>query len=359
VAIVSAALIAVLLQSSTATIGLAIGLAAGGVFSNASEIPWIVGTNLGVSLTSLLVGWKSWDGRRLGAATLAARLVIAIPLILLANPILAGLSHMPLSPIQRIAFLQTGFNLIVGLCAIPFLGPIIVGVRYFVAPQPGTEAPKEQKFLDEAALSSPSMALAQATRQIQLMADMVGTILDQYWIAETTRNTDLAKRIQSQDVKIDALNTDLNHYLSRIGEGMSPEDTEWQFTLLAFANELESVGDIIDKHLCDSVLRRAAELVPFSPSDQEILAAVQAKLVKRFQRATAFLSWRDKEAAKEFLDDKEKFNEECRLLEKDHFHRLRTRDHITLGSSPYFLDILNSFRRINSHISSIAYSFEL
>jgi phosphate:Na+ symporter len=150
---------------------------------------------------------------------------------------------------------------------------------------------------------------------------------------------------------------DVSCYLSRIGEGMSQQDTQWQFTLLAFANELESVGDIIDKHLCDSLLKRAAELVVFSQTESDILRQLHEAIGKRLQVAAGFLSWRDTDSAKGFLASKESFNEWCRQLEKEHFQRLRTRDTGTLASSAYFLDMLNSYRRINSHISSIGYAF--
>jgi phosphate:Na+ symporter len=355
--LLAAAFLAVLLQSSTATIGLAIGLIVGGVFPLTTMVPWIIGTNFGVSLTSLLVGWRSLDGRRLGAATLLARIVVAVPVFLLAGSLTAALSHLPFSSSRQLAILQTGFNLLVGLIAVPLLGPITKIVDYLMAPQPGEKDSSREQFLDRNALDSPSLALAQATRQTLVMADRISSMLSQFWTAETTRNTDLAKKIQHEEDQIDEINTSLSDYLSRIGEGMSQQDTQWQFTLLAFANELESVGDIIDKHLCDSLLKRAAELVVFSHAESDILRQVHDTIDKRLQVAAGFLSWRDTDSAKGFLASKESFNDWCRQLEKEHFQRLRTRDTATLASSAYFLDMLNSYRRINSHISSIGYAF--
>ena len=353
-----AGVFAVLLQSSTATIGLAIGLSSGHVFPLEAMVPWVVGTNLGVSTTSLLVGWKSWEGRRLGAASLLARAFVAVPVFLLSSAITLTMGHFSISPFRQIAVLQTGFNLVVGLAAVPLLSPITRCVHYLVAPQPGDDSGQTAEFLDRKALDSPSLALAQATRQTQLMADQISTMLNQYWIAETTRNTDLAKKIEQEEDKVDVFNTSISDYLSRIGEGMSQEDTQWQFTLLAFSNELESVGDIIDKNLCDSVIKRAAELVAFSPTEADILREVHATITKRLQVALGFLAWRDTDSAKEFLAGKEAFTDWCRKLEREHFQRLKTREPATLGSSAYFLDVLNSFRRINSHISSIGYAFE-
>lgn len=357
--LLAASLLAVVLQSSTATIGLALGLAVGGIFPALAMVPWIIGTNLGVSVTSLLVGWKSWEGRRLGASSLLVRAAVAVPILLCSSVVTMALTQLPLSSSRQIAIFQTGFNLLVGILAVPLLEPITRCVRYLVAPQPGDDSTQKPEFLDEKALDSPSLALAQATRQTQLMADQINTMFGQYWIAETTRNTDLAKRIQSEEDKIDSFNTSLSDYLSRISEGMSQTDTQWQFTLLAFSNELESVGDIIDKNLCDSVIKRAAELVSFSAAETEILRQVHETVTKRLQVAMGFLAWRDVASAKEFLAGKDTFNDWCRSLEKEHFVRLKAREPAALGSSAYFLDVLNSFRRINSHISSIGYAFEL
>jgi phosphate:Na+ symporter len=353
----AAAVIAVVLQSSTATVGLALGLLGGGVFPAVAMIPWVIGTNIGVSITSLIVGWQSRDGRQLGAASLFTRIAVAIPVFLAATAITSAISHSSFSPSRQFVVLQTGFNLLVGVLAVPFLGAITRSVHYLIKPQLGESSGTQTDFLDQKALESPSLALAQATRQLQVMADQIRSMLDQYWAAETTRNTDLAKTLQREEDKIDTFNTRICDYLSRISDGMSQEDTQWQFTLLGFANELESVGDVIDKNLCDSIIKRAGELVVFTPAELEILHQVHDAVTKRLQVAIGFLSWRDTDAAKEFLDGKERFNEWCHKLEREHFQRLKTRDPATLGSSAYFLDVLNSFRRINSHVSSIGYAF--
>ena len=350
------AVLAVLLQSSTASIGLSLGLAAGGLFPPAAAVPWVVGTNLGVSFTSLLVGWKHPEGRRLGAASLLARAVVAVPVFLLGMEIWNGVARLGLQPSREIGMLQTGFNLLVGVAAVPFLEPLTAFVRRMLVDD-DAETEEGKTFLDEEALESPSLALAQATRQTQAMVDRIESMLRRYRQAEATRNTDLAKQVQKEDDVIDTYNCDINLYLSRIGEGMGQDDAQWQFALLGFSNELESVGDLIDKHLCDSLIKRAAELVAFTPVEEVVLAQAYETVAKRLRVAAGFLAWRDTDSAKEFLEGKDKFNDWCRHVEKEHFLRLKSGE-AAAGSGAYFLDVLNSYRRINSHISSIGYAFE-
>jgi phosphate:Na+ symporter len=58
-------LLTVALQSSTASIGLGIGLAQSGLLTGATLLPWVLGANLGITLTMMIAGWGSTEGRRL------------------------------------------------------------------------------------------------------------------------------------------------------------------------------------------------------------------------------------------------------------------------------------------------------
>jgi phosphate:Na+ symporter len=66
----STALLALVLQSSTATIGLGLGLAKGGLLSGITLVPWVLGANLGIGLTMLIAGWASLEGRRLALGSI-------------------------------------------------------------------------------------------------------------------------------------------------------------------------------------------------------------------------------------------------------------------------------------------------
>src|SRR5690606_237873 len=78
---VGTAMLAVLLQSSTAAVGLGVGLCASGLLGAGELICWVLGTNVGVGLSSLIVGWRTPDARRLGLANLLTKLSLALPLL--------------------------------------------------------------------------------------------------------------------------------------------------------------------------------------------------------------------------------------------------------------------------------------
>ena len=81
---VSTGLLALALQSSTACIGLGIGLAKGGLVTGAALVPWVLGANLGIGLTMMIAGWASIEGRRLALASILLKTFFAL-LVLLAG----------------------------------------------------------------------------------------------------------------------------------------------------------------------------------------------------------------------------------------------------------------------------------
>lgn len=348
----------VFVQSSTASIGFAIGLSATGLFSAELLVPWVLGANMGIAVTGLAAGWSTLEGKRLAVANLLVKGVIGAPFLLV--PWLSDqlFSIVPGSVARDIAMFHTGFNLLVGFVAIPLVGPITRLVRVLVVPAESTTGlPVVETYLDPQALDSPSLALANATRETLTMADGVKLMLQYFWKGYSVRDLNLSERVQLEDDRADRYCREIKDYLSQIREGMTEEETRWQFALLTFSNELESVGDIIDKNLCDTLRKQTAEGVWLPDEDYAALAELHDRVMARFNVALGLLASRGGSQVKGFVSGKESLNEWCRQMQHAHYERLRTSDSRAVASSAYFLDVLNSFRRINSHITTIGYAF--
>src|SRR5690606_27064507 len=100
----------VVLQSSTAAIGLGIGLCASGLLGAAQLVPWIAGVNTGVGISTLLAGWRTPEGRRLGLANLLAKAALALPLLLLPELAHRLFESLPGDAAQQTATGHTLFN---------------------------------------------------------------------------------------------------------------------------------------------------------------------------------------------------------------------------------------------------------
>jgi len=345
-------------QSSTASIGFAIALSLSGLLGHALIIPWVLGANLGIAVTSLVAGWATLEGKRLATANLGIKLAVALPILLIPAIAEKLFAILPGSDARQIAVFHTGFNLLAGLLAMPFLGPIIRLVRVLVAPpETRSDLPQITSYLDPQALDTPSLALANATRETLQMADGTKQMLLHFWKAHVDRDVNLILRVQQEDDRMDQLYRDIKNYLSRIREGLTEEEVRWQFTLLTFSNELEAIGDLIDKNLCEALRRQTAEGVVLGAEDAAALADLYDKVLARFEMAVGLLTNHGGSQAKTFLAGKETLNEWCRQLQREHYTRLKVGDAAVMASSAYFLELLNNLRRINSGLTTIGYAF--
>ena len=157
---IATALLTVALQSSTASIGLGIGLAQAGLLPGVTMVPWVLGANLGITLTMMLAGWGSVEGRRLAIGSLLIKGFGAI-LILLGSSTLFSLilNILPGAIDRKAANLNTLFNLVLGLMALPLLSPISRLLTFLIESQTIDNSQEPDSYLDPLLLQAPSLAL--------------------------------------------------------------------------------------------------------------------------------------------------------------------------------------------------------
>ncbi len=346
-------------QSSTASIGFALGLSTSGLFSAQLLVPWVLGANVGIGLTALAAGWSTLEGRRLAFANLLAKTALALPLVLLPAVAAEVFALLPSPIMSQTAMFHTGYNLAVGVVFVPLAGPLVRLVRWMIAPAPLPAAglPATESHLDPAVLESPSLALTNAARETLAMSDSVKRMLEYFWKGYEEQNPAMIEQVSHEDDRVDRYYREIKDYLSHVGGGLTPEEAQWHFAMMTFSNELESVGDIVEKSMCDMFRKQRAELVVLTGPDHSVLAELQAKVIKRFAVAQGLLANRGGPGINEFLDEKEEINRWCRDAEQQHYERLRGADPRAITASAYFLDLLDAYRRINSHITSIGYAF--
>lgn len=352
---IAAAGLAVLLQSSTATVGLGIGLAAGGVLPDSLFWIWIVGTNLGLGLTSLLVSSGSLEGKRLGVANLVAKLAVSA-LIIGLLPLTNSATKVSMPVGQRLALMHTAFNLLVAVISLPFVTWLLTVVRKVLVPnRPQGEV--QGSFLDAQALESASIALAHATRESLRMTDTVRNMFQNLWTAYLQRDTAGIKSARAQDDAVDEMHRELILFLSQIGD-LSDFDRKWHSILMSYTSELEAVGDILEKNLSATMLRQVADGISLSSDDMGILTKLYEKTILRFDLMIGLVTTREPATAERILNATDELDAWCSDEKKLHYMRLKSADKQALSTSLCFLDILDGLRRVSDHLSTIAMAFK-
>jgi phosphate:Na+ symporter len=344
------ALLALVLQSSTACIGLGIGLSKAGLVSGITLVPWILGANLGIGLTMMVAGWASVEGRRLALGSILLKGSAAL-LILIGGSSVAScvMTLLPGGMERHAANLNTLFNWIVGLSALPVLTLISRGLSYLVPSQTLEEQDETGVFLDPLLLQTPSLALSQAAREELRILDHLKLML----------RTVCALRLdQSKQAKIGewydrivAIQAALKDYLGQIAdENLRDSDIDRRFNLLDYSQELVIIGMLIKRDLADAAVARS--LKEFQADDLAELENILSRTLERMQKATVLLMTRDVVMANRFIQEKEQISEHYRSVRKRHLERLVPGQNLSTG----LFDLLNCFRRINSHLTAVAYA---
>jgi phosphate:Na+ symporter len=190
-------ILTVALQSSTASIGLGIGLAQAGLLPAVTMVPWVLGANLGITLTKMMAGWGSVEGRRLAIGSLLVKGCGAF-LIFCGGPSLfvTLLDLLPGAIDRKVANLNTGFNLILGLAALPLLSSISRILTFLIESQPIDPSREPDSYLDPLLLQAPSLALNQAAREALRLIDEIKLMLRAVWTMLWSKNLRIVGKVE-------------------------------------------------------------------------------------------------------------------------------------------------------------------
>lgn len=351
---------AVVFQSSTTAIAMAIGLTAANVVSLTAAIAVVAGANVGIAITTLMIGWPGVESRRLGYGSLIAKTTTAL-LVLLALPWITQLveSVRAADTIDRkIALAHTGFNVLQALLFLPAI-PLLVRVLRWLVPDP----PPQQRdvfgtqYINRVVLDEPDLALGQSMREILRVSDLVRHMLDDLWQALKKRNADLAKQVQERDDRVDLLDNEIKAFLSQLsgreGDGAISAEAMRQ---LRYLTELETIGDVIDKNLGQLVLKSVRENVYFSDEGWGELNEFYRMVAENILIAETAFTTRDRVLARRLIRHKEHLSETERRMRDQHFERLRSGMEQSHESSSVHLDILTYLKQINRCVTHVAYT---
>ena len=167
------------------------------------------------------------------------------------------------------------------------------------------------------------------------------------------KNIRLVSKVEEHQRRIEGTQEELKDYLSQISdENLSEEDVDWKFVVLDYSQELTAIGTLIRRDLCDAAIRQIQLNQEPSAEDKEELEALYTRTLERIEKATVILMSREPRLAEEFILEKEQINIQFRRSRKARFEKPLS----VQSASSNVVDMINCLRRINSQLTSLAYS---
>ncbi len=152
--------------------------------------------------------------------------------------------------------------------AVIFIGPLdaVAWLLVRILPEKKQEAdPSAPRYLDEATLETPPLALANAARETLRMGDTVETMLRDVMNALITNDRALVSNVSRLDNVVDKLNEAIKLYVTKLTrDSLDEREGRRAMEIVSFTINLEHIGDIIDKNLCELAIKKIKRRYQFS-----------------------------------------------------------------------------------------------
>ncbi len=345
-------------HSSVAVVLLVISLAYSGFIAPVAALALVLGANLGSAINPLVEGGSLANpvARRLPLGNLINRVVGCALVLPFLQPITEFMGSFYTSPVRLIADFHTLFNVALAILFIIPLPAFAKLLQWLLPPPAAASDPSAPIYLDAAAIGTPSLALTSAAREALHMGDMVETMLRETMVALMTDDRKLVVSIERMDNAVDKLHEAIKLYVTKLTrESLDEREASRAMEIIAFAINLEHIGDIIDKNLMELAAKKIKNRLNFSHEGAAELQAFHRRVIENLKLALSVFISGDVKIARQLIAEKVVIRQAEREASENHLVRLREGRLASIETSSLHLDILRDLKRIHSHICSVAY----
>lgn len=350
----------VIVQSSSAMVGILQALSSTGAMTFELVYPIIMGINLGTCVTTAMVCsiGSSKDAKRTGIVHIVFNTIGTILFMI----VMTILRHMGFfsdlweSVVDSgvIANFQTLFNLITAIVLIPFTG-LLVKIACAFVKDDETEEEKypELAALDKKLMLAPKVALGEVTK---IAVNMASTAKESIELSlEQFKNYDEKHKeiLENNEEKLDCITDGIGNYLIEMSGNIENEsDNRQRNMLMQCTRDIERIGDYAMDF--DEIAKRMHDgELEFSESAQQELAILSDAVLEILRLTIEALESENDYIARRIEPLEEVIDDMVLLLKNRHTKRL-CQGICSINSGLNFMDMLTYFERTADQCSSIA-----
>jgi len=285
-----------ILQSSSATIGVTMALASQGLLNFEASVALILGDNIGTTITAQLASIGASINARRTARAHAIFNVVGVVYIVLFFPFFLKLVIWMTSSLmdigspdllvggerpnigRYIANAHTAFNLVNALFFLIFLGYLVRMTSWLVPEKKGERDLDEfrhTKFIDSRYIDTPDVAIAQARAEVVRMGEAVEKMYDEVVHSLKERKLKELSKWRKREDTIDHLQKEIIQFLVKVVQKpISAEESKEVASLMRMANNLERAGDGIENiaELLEELIEQDLHLSDGGLHDYEVIS---------------------------------------------------------------------------------------
>lgn len=345
-----------LVQSSSASIGILLALASQGMLPLEAALPILYGDNIGTCTTALIssIG-ASKNAQRAAVMHLTFNIIGTLIFALILNrPIMMVVTSIdPTNIARQIANAHTLFNITNVIIQFPFAGLIVKIAERVIPEKPEELELKTTSFIDLRMLNTPSIALKNTIKECLHMGNKAKYSLENSMIALIDKDRDAAFRTFDTEKEINQLERDILEYLIQLSNAaISGEDRAIVDELFNTINDIERVGDHAD-NIAELSMYFIEKDLTFSEESIKDINTMYEKVMKTYEMSLQSM----REGSSELALKVVKMEEQVDIIERScrsaHIYRLNN-SMCNPEAGIIFLDLLSNLERISDHASNIA-----
>ncbi len=345
------------MHSSLTMVLLVMALAAGQAIPMPLAFALVLGANVGGAVAPLTgLANSPPAAKRVAVGNLLMRAAVAIPTILLVKYAADVFAMLEADQARMVVNFHTAFNIVAALILLPFTGLFSKLTTYLLPDAPEVADSGKPRHLDPHVLDTPSEALACALRETLHLGDRVADMLRQALVVFEKSDPKLMKEVEKSDNVVDELHEAIKLYLVKASKAeMTDEESQRHAEILTFTTNLEHVGDIIDKNLMELAAKKIKNQYAFSPEGRDDIRRIHSQVMDNMRLALNVFATRDVVLARRLLAEKAAMRSAELSAADSHFARLREGRPESIETSSIHLDVVRDLKRINGHLTSVAY----
>jgi len=346
--------ITLIVQSSSATVGLTMAFAAQGVLDLQTAIIVCLGENIGSTVTAVLASFSSSKAAKQAAASHVFIKVIGTIVIFAILPFYTSfISHTSSDISRQIANAHTIFNVVVAFMFLPFVPQYAKFIKKII---PDDESAHEAGpiYLNRALINvSPAAAVQAVKSELIRLAQYTLKMLTNAEQLFLTGDDKLIDKINKAERNVDSTSDEIIIYGTEVAQrGLSADLSTLLNACTGGAGDVERVGDHTTNLVELYEFLKDHNLV-FSETAKEECKCMFDTVIKAFSSAIDALRADDVELAKQVLELEDQIDDMEQALRAKHIARLN--DGVCKpGAGVAFIDMLSNLERVGDHANNLA-----
>ncbi len=359
----------VMVQSSSASIGILISLLSVGVIDYHAAVPILLGDNIGTTITAILssIGTNR-NAKRAAAAHTVFNVIgsLVFLTVLYIIPNFTGVlqdfftnralsAGHEVNSVRMIANTHSAFNIINALIWLPFV-PFIVKLVNYIVPGEDEDIKRGLSYLDERMLETPSVAAQQLKHEVARMLEISSDMVSDAKEAFRTENKDLIKSIQKKEEIINELEEELLVFLTKIPQaGLSEEDIKMIDMYFIIIDAIESVADDADS-LAKLLIELSDSKNEFSKDAQDSVENIFDIILEILEKTYRLVDVENLSFATELIKSEQYVDDLQLQYREEHMKRL-SKGSCVPGAAIIYLETLEKLEHISDQSADIAHTY--